>query len=89
VKSLLAPSGARLAAPPSGGSSNKGPPPGGTCKPPAMRVVVDLSRHLMDIIFVKVKLLCNLRIGQVKTHQIQTQNPDAKRLMMTGKDGAG
>ena len=43
----------------------------------------------MSIIFVEVKLLGDLRIGEVEPHEIQTQNPDAKRLMMTSKNGVG
>ena len=43
----------------------------------------------MRIVFVEVELLSNLRIREVETHEVQTQNPDAKRLMMTGKDGVG
>src|SRR5918996_2188553 len=41
----------------------------------------------MDIIFVEVEFLSNLRIRKVETHEIQTQIPNAKRLVMTSKDG--
>jgi hypothetical protein len=43
----------------------------------------------MNLIFVKVEFLCHLRMGQVETHQIPTQNSEAKRLMMTSKESAG
>jgi hypothetical protein len=43
----------------------------------------------MRIVFIEVKLLGNLGIGQVETHEVRTQNPDVQRLMMTGKNGVG
>ena len=45
---------------------------------------------MMGIVFVEIELLGNLRIGQIKTHEVRTKNPSAtQRLMMTGKKGVG
>ena len=51
--------------------------------------LAQLRGYLMDIMFVEVEFLSNLGIGEIEAHQIPTQNPDAKRLMMTSKDGVG
>ena len=41
----------------------------------------------MDLIFVQIELLGDLRIREVQSHEIQTQDPKSKRLMMASKDG--
>lgn len=41
----------------------------------------------MDIIFVQIELLGDLRIREIKSHEIQTQDPKSKWLMMASKDG--
>ena len=41
----------------------------------------------MDIIFVQIELLGDLRIREIKSHEIPTQDPKSKRLMMASKDG--
>jgi hypothetical protein len=41
----------------------------------------------MDIIFVQIELLGDLRIREMKSHEIQTQDPKSKWLMMASKDG--
>ena len=41
----------------------------------------------MDIIFVQIELLGDLRIREMKSHEIPTQDPQSKRLMMASKDG--
>ena len=48
-----------------------------------------LRRHLMDIAAVQVQFPGNLLIRKVQPHEIQTQNPDFKRLMVTGKNCFG
>ena len=40
----------------------------------------------MDIIFVQIEFLGDLRIREIESHEIQTQNPKPKRLMMASKD---
>ena len=51
--------------------------------------LAQLGGHLMDIIFVEVECSSHLGIRKVKTHEVQTQHPDTKRLMMTGTEGVG
>jgi hypothetical protein len=51
--------------------------------------LAQLSRHVMRIVFVEVKCLGDLRIGQVETHEVRAQNPDAQRWMMPSKAGVG
>ena len=41
----------------------------------------------MDIIFVQIELLGDLRIREMKSHEIQTQDPKSTWLMMASKDG--
>ena len=41
----------------------------------------------MDIIFVQIEFLGDLRIRELESHDIQTQDPQPKRLMMASKDG--
>ena len=48
-----------------------------------------LSRHVVDTVFVQVQLPSNLPIRQVQPQEIQTQQPHSKRLMMARKDGVG
>lgn len=40
----------------------------------------------MDVIFVQIEFLGDLRIRKIESHEIQTQNPHPKRLMMASKD---
>jgi hypothetical protein len=46
-----------------------------------------LKCHLMDIIFVQIGLLGDLRIREIESHEIPTQDPQSKWLMMASKDG--
>jgi hypothetical protein len=41
----------------------------------------------MDSILVQIELLGDLRLREMKSHAIQTQNPQSKRLMMASTDG--
>ena len=41
----------------------------------------------MDIIFVQIEFLGDLRIREMESPEIQTQDPQPKRLMMASKDG--
>src|SRR4051794_23873262 len=45
-----------------------------------------MRRHVVDVIVVQAQLLGDLLVRQVQTHEIQTQDPDPKRLMMSGQD---
>ena len=51
--------------------------------------LAQLTGHLMHAILVAIEFLSNLVVRQVKPQEIQAQYPYPKRLMMTGKDGAG
>lgn len=51
--------------------------------------LAQLCGHLVNIIFVQIKFLGDLLVGEVEPHQIQTENPLAQGLVMTGKDGVG
>ena len=42
--------------------------------------------HRMDVVFIQAQFLGNLEIGEVQSHEIQTQYPDPERLMMAGQD---
>lgn len=42
----------------------------------------ELFGHPLDVIWVHAQLLGDLRVGQVQSHEIQTQNPNPQRLMM-------
>ena len=48
--------------------------------------MAQLTRHLMHVSLVEIECLGNLSIREVQAHEVQTQNPDPQRLMMTGKD---
>src|SRR4030042_246352 len=45
--------------------------------------------HLLDIPFIKIQLLGYLTIREIKPHEVQTQNPDPKWLMVPLKNGTG
>src|SRR5215467_5660479 len=44
------------------------------------------SRHLIGITLMDGQLVGNLLVRQVQSHEIQTQDPDFQRLMMSGKN---
>ena len=44
-----------------------------------------LRRHLLNIVLVQAQLLGNLLVRQVKTHEIETQNPNLQGLMAVGE----
>src|SRR4030095_14926798 len=44
------------------------------------------SRHLIGITLIDGQLVGNLLVRQVQSHEIQTQDPDFQRLMMSGKN---
>jgi len=50
-------------------------------------VLAQLCGHFVKIIFMEIEFLRDLLIRQVESHQIQTENPLAQGLVMTGKDG--
>jgi hypothetical protein len=41
----------------------------------------------MDITAIQCQFFCNLVVGQVQPHEIETQDPHFQGLMMAGKDG--
>jgi len=45
--------------------------------------------HRMDVVFIQVQFPGDLQIGEVQSHEIQTQDPDPQRLMMAGQDRPG
>src|SRR5262249_53687203 len=48
-----------------------------------------LCRHLLHITAIERQFVSNLLVRQVESHEIQTQDPDFQRLMMSGKNGVG
>ena len=48
-----------------------------------------MSRHLMQVILVEIEFLRDLLIGEIESHQIQTENPFPQRLMVMSEDGVG
>jgi hypothetical protein len=51
--------------------------------------LTQLRGHFVDIVFMEIEFLGDLLIRQIESHQIQTENPLAQWLAMTGKDGVG
>jgi hypothetical protein len=47
-----------------------------------------LTGHFLPISRQKIKLRCNLLVGKVQSHQVQTQHPDTQRLVMSLEDRA-
>lgn len=48
-----------------------------------------LSRHVVDTVFIQIQLPSNLPIRQVQPQEIQAQQPHSQRLMMARKNGVG
>ena len=48
-----------------------------------------MRRHVVDVIVVQAQLLGDLLVRQVQPHEIQTQDPDPKRLMVSGQNSTG
>ncbi len=48
-----------------------------------------MRRHALHIILVQAQLPGNLAVGQVQAHEIKTQNPDPKRLVMSCQNRPG
>ena len=46
-----------------------------------------LRAHPLGVIGVEVQLAGDLLVGEVQPQEIQAQDPDAQRLMVTGEDG--
>src|SRR4051812_44456471 len=45
-----------------------------------------MRRHIVDVIVVQAQLLSDLLVRQVQPHEIQTQDPGPKRLMVSGQN---
>ncbi len=43
----------------------------------------------MDVVFIQIEFLGNLCVRYVESHEVQTQNPNAQGLVMTGKNRVG
>ncbi len=50
--------------------------------------LAQLAGHLLHVILVQVQLAGNLLVGEVESHQIQTDNPGAQRLVVARQDGS-
>lgn len=50
--------------------------------------LTQLCGHLLHICAVQIEFLGNLVIGEIETHEIETQNPHLERLVMARKDSA-
>ena len=48
-----------------------------------------MRRHVVDVIVVQAQLLGDLLVRQVQPHEIQTQDPGPKRLMVSGQNSTG
>lgn len=48
-----------------------------------------LRGHDLDIVGMHIEFLSDLFIRQLQTHEVEAENPDPQRLVMTSKDGAG
>jgi hypothetical protein len=48
-----------------------------------------LGCHLLGIIRIEIKLLSDLFIREIQPHEVEAEDPDAQRLVMTGEDGPG
>ena len=48
-----------------------------------------MRRHVVDVIVVQAQLLSDLLVRQVQPHEIQTQDPDPKRLMVSSQNSTG
>jgi len=51
--------------------------------------LAQLAGHLMHVILIEIEFLGYLVIREIEAHEVQTQNPDPKGLMMPGKNGIG
>jgi hypothetical protein len=49
--------------------------------------VTKLGGHLLNVTTIDIQLLCDLLIGEVQSHEVQTQDPDFEGLMMSCEDG--
>jgi len=45
--------------------------------------------HVLNVVFVQVKLGCNLQVRQIEAHQVKAQYPDPQGLMVAFEDGSG
>ena len=50
------------------------------------KTLAQLRRHLLHVILVQIEFLGNLGIREIESHEIQTQHPNPKRLMMASKE---
>src|SRR4051812_44520884 len=48
-----------------------------------------MRRHVVDVIVVQAQLLSDLLVRQVEPHEIQTQDPGPKRLMVSSQNSTG
>src|SRR4051794_14323673 len=48
-----------------------------------------MRRHVVDVIAVQAQLLSDLLVRQVEPHEIQTQDPGPKRLMVSSQNSTG
>ena len=48
-----------------------------------------LGRHVVSTVFIQIEFSRDLQIRQVQAHEIQTNQPDSERLMMTRENGVG
>src|SRR4051812_24568161 len=48
-----------------------------------------MRRHVVDVIVVQTQLLSNLLVRHVQAHEIKTQDPDPKWLMVSGQNSTG
>ena len=49
--------------------------------------VTKLGGHLLNVTTIDIQLLCDLLIGKVQSHEVQTQYPDFEGLVVSCKDG--
>jgi hypothetical protein len=48
--------------------------------------LAQLTRHLLCVVLIEIKLLGDLAVREVEPHKIQAQYPHPQGLMMAGKD---
>lgn len=49
--------------------------------------LAQMGRHGVSIILVQAQLFGDLAVGQVQPHEVQAQNPNPQRLMVSRKNG--
>ena len=59
---------------------------GWACRQDAGAQLFGHGLHITDI---EIEFAGDLLVGQVQAHEVQAQDPDPQRLMMTGEDGVG